>query len=155
MAWRTWLAGTCLALAVTACGSAAPAPHAHPPSHTGAATTTAPAANTSPVQGTVTGTFTRAGGPLGADGAQPPTIPLRGTVSFVAGRQHTFAVAVGKTGLFSVQLPPGHYVVSGRSPSILGMSPTGAIVESTCSPSFPVTIVAGRTVHVSVVCPVP
>ena len=104
-----------LALLLTACGATGHAPHARP------------------ADGTVVGTFRRVGGPLGAGGTQPPSIPLMGTLRFTAGHRRAVAVQVGKTGRFSVRLPAGRYVVSGRSPSIRGVLASGAVVESPCT----------------------
>jgi hypothetical protein len=78
-----------------------------------------------------------------------------GTVTFAAGHHRTFAVHVGRSGRFSVGLPAGNYLVSGRSPSIMEVLASGAQAEDQCSPLTPVAVVAARTVHVSVVCPVP
>jgi hypothetical protein len=105
--------------------------------------------------GKVVGTFIRVGGPLGAGGKQPPSIPLSGTLSFSAGHRRAVAVQVGKSGRFSVWLPAGTYDVSGRSPSIIEMLASGATLESQCSQQVPFAVVAARTVHIAVVCAVP
>jgi hypothetical protein len=105
--------------------------------------------------GQVIGTFDRVGGPLGLGGKQPPTIRLMGTVQFTSAQRGMVAVRVGKSGRFSVWLPAGAYQVSGRSPSIIEVLPTGAQRVTTCSPAVPVTVVPHRTARIAVVCPVP
>ncbi len=105
--------------------------------------------------GTVTGTFMRVGGPPGPGGTQPHPVPLTGTVLFTAGHHRMFAVRVGKTGRFTVGLPAGHYVVSGTSPSMGEVLASGATVDPPCALPTSVTVVAGRTAGVSVVCTVP
>lgn len=141
------VAASTLGFTLAACAASAPPPHARA---------------TSPVRtlaradtGTVVGTFMRVGGPLGANGSQPPSIPLRGTVTFSATRRRTVAVSVGKTGMFSLRLRPGVYQVSGRSPQLLEVLASGATAETPCAGPVLVTVVAGRTVHLSVVCAVP
>ena len=116
--------------------------------------TTAPPMRTSTPgpYGTVNGSFVRVGGPIAQNGSQPPPVPLTGTVLFAAGDQRTLAVRVGESGRFSVSLPAGSYAVSGLSPSLQA---SGATVELPCSAPVHVAVVAHRTVHVSVVCPVP
>lgn len=103
-------------------------------------------------EGTVSGTFIRVGGPLGVGGTQPPPVPLMGTVLFSAGHHPTVAVVVGKNGRFSVRLPAGKYVVTGRSPSLMA---SGATVVPPCGSPVNVTVLARRAVRVSIVCPVP
>ncbi|HSR86329.1 MAG TPA: hypothetical protein VLM11_19295 [Streptosporangiaceae bacterium] len=78
-----------------------------------------------------------------------------GTLTFSAGHRGVVAVHVGKSGRFSVTLPAGHYLVSGRSPSILEVLASGAKIEQPCTYANPVTVITGRTVHLSVVCVVP
>jgi len=104
---------------------------------------------------TATSTVTTEGGPVPPGGGRPRPILLMGTVTFSAGHRGLVAVHVGKSGRFSVTLPVGTDVVSGRSPSIMTVLASGAMVEHQCAGPTPVTVVAGRTVHVSVVCPVP
>ena len=142
-----WIPAAGLALMLTACGGGLRGPHAGP---TTGMRTPAQGGN-----GKVVGTFIRVGGPLGAGGKQPPSIPLSGTLSFSAGHRRAVAVRVGKSGRFSVWLPAGTYDVSGRSPSIIEMLASGATLESQCSQQVPVAVVAARTVHISVICAVP
>jgi hypothetical protein len=80
---------------------------------------------------------------------------LTGTLTFAAGHRGMVAVHVGKTGRFSIGLPAGNYVVAGRTPSILEVLASGATVEQPCARSISVTVIAGRTVRLSVVCFVP
>lgn len=137
-----------LAMTLAACATDAPAASKSAATASSASVTRASSHGD---DGTVTGTFTRVGGPLGPDGTQPRPVPLMGTLIFSAGHHRTVAVHVGKTGRFSVGLPAGTYVVTGRSP-LMG---DGAQVDPPCTPPTPVTAVAGRTVHLAVVCPVP
>jgi hypothetical protein len=141
-------AGT-FGLMLAACGASTPAPHHGP---------TFPPATRAMAQtdiGTVVGTFMRVGGPLGAGGTQPSPIPLMGTVTFSVDRGHTVAVRVGKTGTFTLRLRSGVYQVSGRSPQLLEVLASGATAETPCAGPVSVTVIAGRTVHVPVVCAVP
>jgi hypothetical protein len=133
-----------LVLTAAACGASSPATRA---ANTSLARTATPADN-----GTVSGTFMRVGGPLGVDGTQPRPVPLMGTVLFSASRDRTVAVTVGKTGRFSLRLPAGRYIVSGRSPALMA---SGATVDPACGSPVTITVVAHRAVRVSVVCPVP
>ncbi len=132
-----WIAGLGLALALTACAASAPG-HVTPAG-----------------DGRIIGTFIRAGGPLGPGGKQPRDRPLAGTVQFFAAHHPTIAVRVGRSGRFAVSLPAGTYRVSGRSPSILEVLASGATRESACSAEQQVAVVTGRTLQISVTCPVP
>jgi len=143
------IAAIALAVTLAACTTSAPAKHASK------AVRSHDKLTARSDGGIVIGTFMRVGGPLGQGGTQPPPVPLMGTVIFSAGHHRMVAVRVGKTGRFSVGLPAGNYVVSGRSPSLGGQSASGALVGPPCGPLTPVTVVAGRTVHASVICPVP
>jgi hypothetical protein len=87
-----------------------------------------------PVTGRVAGRLLGVGGPTGSDG-QPSQRPMPGTVSFTSAGHRRVTVRVGNSGLFSVQLPPGRYQVSGP-----------------CPQSWPVTVTAHRTTHVNVIC---
>jgi hypothetical protein len=142
-----WIAESGLVLTVAACGVSAPRPQAGPPAEQ----------HTSPHSGDskVVGAFIRVGGPLGQGGKQPPTVPLSGTLSFSAGHRRTIAVRVGKSGRYSVWLPADTYLVSGRSPSMLEVSASGATRESPCSREIRLTIAVGKTMRIDVICPVP
>ena len=60
---------------------------------------------------------------------------MPGTVAFTAAGQPRVTVRVQNSGIFSVQLPPGSYQVSGP-----------------CPQSLPVTVIAHHTTHVNVIC---
>lgn len=116
--------------------------------------------------GTVTGRFLLEGGPIGPGGQQPGKRPIAGLVRFEAGTGRAAEVRVGKSGTFSVRLPPGRYHVSGRSPSVIQVS-NGAVIgaggqlisgtkhEYPCSQPLSVTVTARRTVRIAVTCIVP
>ena len=158
MKLMTSIPAAVLTVLLTACATSGPAEHVSATMSTSASAMhpSAPAIRASTSDdGTVTGTFTRVGGPLLPIGKQPCPVPLAGTVIFSAGHHRMVAVRVGKTGRFSVSLFAGRYLVTGRSPAVGGVSPSGALSGPPCSPPAPVEVVAGRTVHVSVVCAVP
>jgi hypothetical protein len=151
-----WVPAAGFALMLTACAAAGPGPHAGPTGPAPHASSTGPMRSRAQGdQGEVVGSFMRVGGPLGAGGQQPPSIPLSGTLSFEAAHRRTIAVGIGKSGQFAVWLPAGTYRVSGRSPMLLEQLASGATVEPMCSHEVPVTVVTGRTAHVSVICAVP
>lgn len=102
---------------------------------------------------TVTGRFVRDGGPLGPGGQQPAEQSLAGTVVFTAARQRV-SVHVGRSGTFTLWLPPGTYAVSGRSPSIVEVS-GGTTRVTPCSVPSQVTVTAGHSTRVTVRCIVP
>ena len=85
-----------------------------------------------PVTGQVTGQLVSQGG------STPGQRPMAGVVAFTAAGQRQLTARAGSSGSFSMQLPPGHYQVSGP-----------------CSQSFPVTVTAHSTTHVNVICIVP
>jgi hypothetical protein len=82
-----------------------------------------------PVTGVVTGRLMSEGG------RGPGEHPMPGTVAFTAAGHPQVTVRVQNSGIFSVQLPPGRYHVSGP-----------------CPQSLPVTVTAHQTTHVNVVC---
>jgi hypothetical protein len=116
--------------------------------------------------GTVTGRFVREGGPL-RPGGQQPAVPLAGTITFrAASGAWLRRVRVGKSGRFSVALPPGRFTVSGRSPAIAEVTsgstvgPGGQVTGGTrsdppCSAPLTVHVIAGHTTAARLVCPVP
>jgi hypothetical protein len=110
-------------------------------------------------RGTVTGRAQLEGGPISPAGAQPGTLPLPGTVEFEpAGRTHrlvTVAVAVGRSGTFSVRLAPGTYHVVERSPHVRVQLSGGRLGEQPCARPVAVTVVAGHTATVNLTCIVP
>jgi hypothetical protein len=103
--------------------------------------TTPPSTTSAPALGSISGTFT-----LDAGLSHPR--PIHGTVSFT--REHktaTVRVHVGVSGRFRVHLPPGEWLVSGRSPmfSINDHDPP-------CGSSKPFVVTADRTTSVQVLC---
>src|SRR5271165_5309510 len=88
MKLTTWMPALALALMLTSCEASGPAPHAGP--------TPTMRTRAQGDEGRAVGSFTRVGGPLGAGGQQPPSVPLSGTVSFSAAHRRTVAVRVGK-----------------------------------------------------------
>jgi hypothetical protein len=142
-----WTAGAGLALTLAACGASAPDPQAGSP--------TQQQTSASGAEGKVVGTFIRVGGPLGQGGVQPPNVPLAGTVQFSSAHRRTVAVRVGKSGRFSLWLPPGQYQAVGSSPSLSEVLSSGATLVSPCSMRVPVTVVTSRSVRITVTCVVP
>ena len=98
------------------------------------------------------------GGPLGPGGQQPSERPILGAVTLTAAGHRQVAVQVGRLGTFSVQLAPGTYQVSGRSPSVETSNGSGAgesEQEPPCSPPVSATVTAGHTATITVACIVP
>jgi len=93
------------------------------------------------------------GGPI-KPGSQPALRPLSGVVIF-QDRDARVSVRAGKMGRFSVRLPAGSYTVSGRSPSIREQLPDGHIIEGRCSVPLTVSVHAGKTKQITVLCAVP
>lgn len=82
----------------------------------------------------------------GAGGPAPGgTYPYPGTVKFV-GSSLVVEIAVGKSGHFTTELPAGTYQVTGRSPSFNGG-------RGVCDGGR-LSVLAGRTMIVHVVCPI-
>ena len=115
--------------------------------------------------GTVTGSFSRLGGPISFNGTQPAKQALSGTVQFIRSRSTSgraqrgpvviVTVRVGRSGNFSLRLPAGRYQVWGRSPSIIEVLPSGAQRETACSGPLSVTVIPHRTLRLAVTCIVP
>jgi hypothetical protein len=115
--------------------------------------------------GTVTGSFSRVGGPISSDGTQPAEQSLSGTVQFIRSRSARapaqrgpvviVTVRVGRSGKFSLRMPAGRYQVWGRSPSIIEVLPSGAQRETPCAGPLPVTVIPHRTLRLAVTCVVP
>ena len=82
-----------------------------------------------PATGQVTGRL------LSHGGGSPAQRPMPGSVAFTTVGHPPVTVRVPNSGIFSVQLPPGQYHVSGP-----------------CSRSLPVTVTAHHTTHVNIVC---
>jgi hypothetical protein len=101
--------------------------------------------------GQVNGRLLMAGGPLGPGGKQPGERPMPGVVTFTGAGNRRVSVRVGSSGTFSMRLAPGRYEVSGRSPDITGAGGQ----DLPCSVTVAVSVAAGHTATVAVVCPVP
>ena len=82
-----------------------------------------------PTTGQVTGRL------LSNGGESPGQRPMPGSVAFTIVGHSPVTVRVPNSGIFSVQLPPGQYHVSGP-----------------CSRSLPVTVIAHHTTHVNIIC---
>jgi hypothetical protein len=109
------------------------------------------------MHGTVTGRFVMEGGPLGPGGQQPKARPIPGLVQFMAGRR-MIKVPVGRSGTFSVSLPPGTYRVAGRSPRITqvaGTAPAGPGRERPCTLPRSVTVTPHSSTAITLACVVP
>jgi hypothetical protein len=147
-------AGSLAPLLLTACAAGTAASHNGPPSGAasqGTAQTTAAAGRT----GTVTGVFHRAGGPLGPGGQQPRVVPLTGRMRFTRPGHPAVSVPVGRSGRFTVQLPPGSYRVTGITPGIVEVLDNGRQLDERCHGPQDLRVLAGRTGHITVVCTVP
>jgi hypothetical protein len=72
---------------------------------------------------------------LSQGGGSPGQRPMPGTVAFTAAGHTPTTVRVPKSGVFSVQLPPGRYHVSGP-----------------CSRPLEVTVTAHHTTRLNIVC---
>jgi hypothetical protein len=114
-----------------------------------------------PVTGHLTGVFVMEGGPLGAGGQQPGERPIPGTIIVTDDGHHVFRIEVGGSGRFSAWLRPGRYQVSGQSPDIEQATTvqaghaSGQGREVPCTLPQTVTITAGHTAAITLVCPVP
>ena len=162
--------GVCLAgaLALSACATSVTA---QPPRHTqhsegNVARSVAGLVTRGRSQsGIVTGSFSRQGGSISANGTQPAEQALSGTVQFIGsrsartpaprGRVVIVTVRVGRSGNFAIRLPAGRYQVWGRSPSIIEVLPSGAQRETACSGPLSVTVRPHRSLRLAVTCDVP
>jgi len=147
-------AGACAPLLLAACAAGPAAGH-----HGG----TAGQAGQGTVQsspppdqlGTVTGVFHRVGGPLGPGGQQPKVVPLTGQMRFTRPGHPAVSVPVGRSGRFTIQLPPGTYRVTGITPDIVEVLNNGRQLDGRCHGPQDLRVRAGRTGHITVVCIVP
>ena len=114
----------------------------------------AAAAGPGQVTGQLAGRLLMEGGAIGPGGQQPGRRPIPGTVTVTATGRPRAAVRVGRSGDFSVQLPPGRYQVSGRSPFLTEAS-NGSELELPCSQPLSVTVTAGHTATITITCIVP
>ena len=96
---------------------------------TGDHSATGQATGQQPVTGQVTGTL------MSVSSSTAGQRPMAGTVTFTAPGRQRVTVQARTSGSFSAQLAPGRYRVSGP-----------------CLQSFPVTVTAHRTTHVTVYC---
>lgn len=143
-------AGACVPLLLAACAAAPGAGRHGDPARQG------PAQSAPPGQlGTVTGVFHRVGGPLGPHGQQPKVVPLTGRMRFTRPGHPAVSVPVGRSGRFTVQLPPGTYRVTGITPDIVTVLDNGRQLDGRCHGAHDLHVRAGRTGHITVVCAVP
>jgi hypothetical protein len=119
-----------------------------------------------PTAGRVTGRLLLEGGPIRPSGRQPGLRPIRGVVTFTTAGRWPVWVRAGRSGIFTVGLPPGRYQLSGRSPVVLTVSNSAAVTnsgqllsgtawEAPCSLPLPVTVTAHHTARAAVTCAVP
>ncbi len=119
-----------------------------------------------PAAGRVTGRLLLEGGPIRLGGRQPGPRPIRGVLTFTTAGHRPVRARAGRTGVFSVRLPPGRYRVSGRSPTVITVSngatatDSGPLLsdrewENPCSFPLSVTVTARHTTRAAVICPVP
>jgi hypothetical protein len=104
--------------------------------------------------GEVTGKLLMEGGPLGPGGQQPGTRSIPGVVTFSAAGHRSVSVRVANSGAFTVNLPPGRYRVTGKSPRIIQVG-NGTRRELPCSQLLTVTVTAHHTATIAVTCIVP
>ncbi len=121
-----------LALSLTACGGADPKPHPTTPTY--------PLVGAPPV-GTLSGRLIAVGGPPGA-----ADTTLEGTITIKGPGGSVLHADVGKNGVFQIQLSPGTYRLSGRSPQYNG----GTTDCTTATPTT--TLVANRTTTADIIC---
>jgi hypothetical protein len=143
-------AGACAPLLLAACAAGPAGGHHGEPASQG------PAQSAPPGQlGTVTGVFHRVGGPLGPGGQQPKVVPLTGRMRFTRPGHPVVSVPVGRSGRFTVQLPPGTYRVTGITPDIVEVLNNGRQLDGRCHGPQDLRVRPGRAGHITVVCSVP
>lgn len=120
-----------LALGVTGCGGT---PKAHP-------TTPTHSLVGAPPVGTLSGRLIAVGGPAGA-----AETTLAGTITIKGPGGSVLHADVGRNGVFEIQLSPGSYRLTGRSPQYNG----GTTDCTTATPTT--TLVANRTVTADILC---
>jgi hypothetical protein len=116
-----------------------------------------------PAAGRVTGRLLLEGGPIRPGGRQPGPRPIRGVVTFTTAGHQPVKVRAGRSGIFTVGLPPGRYRVSGRSPVVSngaavtgrGQRRSGTGWQAPCSLPLSVTVTAHHTARAAVICAVP
>ena len=147
-------AGACAPLLLAACAAGQGAGHHGGPA--GQAGQGTVQSSPPPDQlGTVAGVFHRVGGPLGPGGQQPKVVPLTGRMRFSRPGHPAVSVPVGRSGRFTVQLPPGTYRVTGITPDIVTVLDNGRQLDGRCHGPQDLRVRAGRTGHITVVCAVP
>jgi hypothetical protein len=99
------------------------------------------ASHVSPGNGTLNGRLVTSGGP--APGAANP---VAGTVT-VTGKGVHVDVKVGEDGAYSISVPPGHYKVTGHSPSVVVDDR-----EAPCSSAKEAKVARGTAAVLDVVC---
>ena len=143
-------AGACVPLLLAACAAGPAAGHHGGSAGQGLAQSAPPSQ-----LGTVTGVFHRVGGPLGPHGKQPKVVPLTGWMRFTRPGHPAVIVRVGRSGRFTVQLPPGTYRVTGITPNIVTVLNNGRQLDGRCHLPRDLRVRPGRTGHITVVCAVP
>jgi len=145
-------AGTCAPLLAACAAGPAAGHHGGPAGQAGHGT-----AQSAPPDhlGTVNGVFHRVGGPLGPGGQQPKVVPLAGRMRFTRPGHPAVSVPVGRSGRFTIQLPPGTYRVTGITPDIVEVLNNGRQLDGRCHGPQDLRVRAGRTGHITVVCIVP
>jgi hypothetical protein len=146
-------AGACAPLLLAACAAGSAAGHhgAAGQAGQGLAQSAPPPARL----GTVTGVFHRVGGPIGPHGQQPKVVPLTGRMRFSRRGHPAVIIPVGRSGRFTVQLPPGTYRVTGITPDIVTVLDNGRQLDGRCHAAHDLRVRPGRTGHITVVCAVP
>jgi hypothetical protein len=100
---------------------------------------------------TVTGTFLMVGGPANYTNPNGTRVPLRGHVTATSIAGARFTVSTGKSGRFTMLLPPGTYQLAGYPSQVHADSH-----QISCSALHPVQVKAGKSTRgIEVVCPVP
>jgi hypothetical protein len=116
-----------------------------------AAAVTGCAGHTSAAHGTVTGIFLMVGGPASITHPNGVRLPLPGRVIATSTTGERFTVSTGKSGRFTMLLPPGTYHLTGYSPRVRINGQ-----EMRCGASHPVHVRAGKPVRgIEVFCSVP
>jgi hypothetical protein len=100
--------------------------------------------------GTVTGRYLMEGGPINLAGHTANPWPIDGQVIFHIGGRTTSAAA-SQNGEFSIQLAPGIYTVTARTPHVIGPSQ----LDSSCYLPQTVTVHPGAAASITVYCAVP
>jgi hypothetical protein len=100
----------------------------------------------------VSGIYERFGGPV-SPGNYDPHAPIKGTIT-VTGGPRGLTVRVTANGRFTLQLPPGKYVLKGWTPTIHVVSASTVSAGSECG-SETITLRAGQVLQTVLACDVP